>query len=258
MRLRKLLCAMTASAVLLGGTFPAAAYEGTQMQTQVTESIQENYRDDGILMKKKMNFDYYGKYENNIYSNQKLLTCVKLKGNSTNLKAVSSDHSIVSVEKVETGDSYSCNIYIKMKKPGKTVLKVQVTENGKTKTVDTSEITVRKYSNPVKSLKVGNREYASKLNKLPSANLYNVKTGTYKISCTAAKGWKVKEITYAVRKNTSDYGSIEYRKLKNNGTVKLNKKDMKDFYVELYNPTLKITSIVSLLSPEVYDILKKD
>lgn len=33
---------------------------------------------------------------------------------------------------------------------------------------------------------------------------------------------------------------------------------MKDFYVELYNPTLKITSIVSLLSPEVYDILKKD
>ena len=50
MRLRKLLCAMTASAVLLGGTFPAAAYEGTQMQTQVTESIQENYRDDGILM----------------------------------------------------------------------------------------------------------------------------------------------------------------------------------------------------------------
>ena len=35
MRLRKLLCAMTASAVLLGGTFPAAAYEGTQMQTQV-------------------------------------------------------------------------------------------------------------------------------------------------------------------------------------------------------------------------------
>ena len=68
MRLRKLLCA-----VLLGGTFPAAAYEGTQMQTQVTESIQENYRDDGILMKKKMNFDYYGKYENNIYSNQKLI-----------------------------------------------------------------------------------------------------------------------------------------------------------------------------------------
>ena len=66
MRLRKLLCAMT-------GTFPAAAYEGTQMQTQVTESIQENYRDDGILMKKKMNFDYYGKYENNIYSNQKLI-----------------------------------------------------------------------------------------------------------------------------------------------------------------------------------------
>lgn len=73
MRLRKLLCAMTASAVLLGGTFSAAAYEGTQMQTQVTESIQENYRDDGILMKKKMNFDYYGKYENNIYSNQKLI-----------------------------------------------------------------------------------------------------------------------------------------------------------------------------------------
>ena len=43
------------------------------MQTQVTESIQENYRDDGILMKKKLNFDYYGKYENNIYSNQKLI-----------------------------------------------------------------------------------------------------------------------------------------------------------------------------------------
>lgn len=71
MRLRKLLCAMTASAVLLRGTFPATAYEG--MQTQVTESIQENYRDDGILMKKKQNFDYYGKYENNIYSNQKLI-----------------------------------------------------------------------------------------------------------------------------------------------------------------------------------------
>ncbi len=33
MRLRKLLCAMTASAVLLRGTFPAAAYEGRDADT---------------------------------------------------------------------------------------------------------------------------------------------------------------------------------------------------------------------------------
>ena len=71
MRLRKLLCAMTASAVLLRGTFPAAAYES--MQTQVTESIHANYSDEGLLITKTLNFDYYGQYENNIYSNQKLI-----------------------------------------------------------------------------------------------------------------------------------------------------------------------------------------
>ena len=78
------------------------------------------------------------------------------------------------------------------------------------------KVTVQKWVNPCKTLKLGNKNYASKFKNdqyywfsKPS------KTKKVKLSVKANKGWTLKSITY------NNGSSPSYKKIKNNSTIKL-------------------------------------
>ena len=76
------------------------------------------------------------------------------------------------------------------------------------------KITVAKWANPCKTLKLGNKDYASKF-KNNDLNWFSKpsKSKKVKLSVKANKGWTLKSITY-------NNGS-GYKKIKNNSTIKI-------------------------------------
>lgn len=78
---------------------------------------------------------------------------------------------------------------VKVRKAGKA--KVTYTVGGSKRTLS---FTVRKYSNPVKSFKLGLKDYAAKFKKAKSHNIAKRKANLGRVSVKPAKGWKLKRI----------------------------------------------------------------
>lgn len=106
-------------------------------------------------------------------------------------KVHSNNKKVVSAKDESDEGNGSC-LGVTFNKPGKA--KVAYVWKGKKHVVT---FVVKKYQNPVKSFKVGGKEYASKFKKIPYYNdNKRAKKGWYKgiVSVKAAKNWKLKGI----------------------------------------------------------------
>ena len=93
-------------------------------------------------------------------------------------------------ENAYTG-GYDINLYAHAS--GKAKLAVKVTKGGKVKTYKAT-IKVVDYKNPVKSLKIGSKNYAGKFKKYKLIKGIKFPSKKGKLTVTPAKNWKVKEI----------------------------------------------------------------
>lgn len=105
------------------------------------------------------------------------------------------------------------------------------------------KVTVQKWVNPCKSLKLGNKDYASKYKNdqyywfsKPS------KTKKVKLSVKANKGWTLKSITY------NDGSSYAYKKIKNNSTIKLSSSKNSSFSILFCNKKTRELVHISLFN----------
>lgn len=129
--------------------------------------------------------------------------------------------------------------------PGQTVINF----TGKSGKVYTMNLTVVKYSNPVKKFKIGSKNLASKFKK-SNTGWYSIKkTQKQKISIKPQKGWEIVDIDY------SDYNLKKpVKKIKNNKRITLKYyKSTKRFmpastmiHVKLKNTTTGAITILSV------------
>lgn len=146
---------------------------------------------------------------NNSHKGFCLFTCKK--GKLTKVK--SSNAKVVEVR--PWGDDWkdSSGITIVGLKKGKAT--ITYTYKGKTRKV---KVVVKKYSNPIKTLKIGKKNYAGKLKKYSSVNLakWNACNGK-KLSVTPAKNWKIVSIKCSY--NNGDWSEHYAKKVKNGGKL---------------------------------------
>lgn len=157
----------------------------------------------------------------------------KAKG-ATKVTVKSSKKSVVAaaVEQAWYSDGTEVSLpIITAKKAGVAHVTIKVTKGGKTKTYK-MKVTVIKYKNPLKKLKLGNATLTKKFKKSTYYSL-NI-TAKQKLTVKAASGWKVKSIRYSyynpaknafVSKKIKSGGYVPYRKDGLNVTIELlNKK----------------------------------
>ena len=116
--------------------------------------------------------------------------------NKSITKASSSNKKVATVRANHYGDHYTLGVTIK--KTGTT--KITYYFGGQKKTV---KYTVKKYTNPVKTFKVGSKNYASlfapkalKWGSEYAMGLSTAKSFSGKVNIKAAKGWKINKIWY--------------------------------------------------------------
>lgn len=130
----------------------------------------------------------------------------------------------VSNKKVCTAEKGEGAIFLYFNKQGKTTLSYKW--KGKSHKVT---IVFHAWKNPVKSFKVGGKQYAGKFKKQDSVHI-GKKTISGKVSIKAAKGWKFKSIEiYRWGKD-----GLQSAKMKNNKTLAKSKK-MECIYVTFVN-----------------------
>lgn len=169
---------------------------------------------------KKGDLDAYGDYKN-YDKNPKKITAVK----SSNKKVATAKVVSFSYD----GGSFSY-ILITKKKAGTT--KITYTMAGKTKTVT---YRVVKWKNPVKTFKVGSKNYASKFKKKASVPGTGDLVGqTVKVK--AAKGWKVQKIY--VYTDTGSVKNVKNGKKLPSGTHQV--------MVQLKNKSTKAVEVVTV------------
>ena len=126
---------------------------------------------------------------------------------------------------------------------GTTKLTIKVNKSGRVKTYKATIKTVD-YQNPVKELKIGNKNYASKFKKTKQYNKVKFPSKKGKLVVKPAKNWKVKQIE--VYGDTKD-GYTEV-KVDNVKTYNLSKfVFVKDAYVTLVNTKTKAVERLELL-----------
>lgn len=125
------------------------------------------------------------------------------------------------------------------KKAGKATLTITVTaKNGKKKTYK-CKVVIYNYTNPVKSFKVGNTQFASKFKRPNVGELY---TGAKKakVTVTPKAGWKLKKIEH-VMISFSDGMKESTKKVKNKSTISINGGyEIEEIVCTFYNPSKKL------------------
>ena len=127
-----------------------------------------------------------------------------------------SNKKVISVSKVyEKGTSTIKHFKIKVKKVGDAAIKFKWKQGGKTYS-HKFQVFVKKYDNPLKSIKIGKTSFTSKVTK---CNEVNLKRKTYKgkVALKTNKGWKIKSISI------DDVNTYKTKKIKNNKSIKLKK-----------------------------------
>lgn len=199
----------------------------------------------GATMKKKMDFSFYPKTDSMLYRNDRVITSGKLPSGAENITVVSSNSKVVAIKQVNKESNGKCTISVKLNGSGKAKISLRAEINGKKKTIQTSTVKVHQYSNPVSSLTIGEKDYASSMTEMPQVKSQDVAAGDYKLTCKPAKGWKIKKIRYGVE--TSD-GASSYtvKKIKNGGTITVTDGQSIEVFAELYNPSRNITQTVNV------------
>jgi len=127
----------------------------------------------------------------------------------------SSNTKVLTVKKSSVKNS--SGVEITAKKAGKAVVSFRA-KKGKNTYSYKCTVTVRKYTNPIKTLKLGNKNYRSQFANYDYFNLNSKKTVKGKLTVSAAKGWKLKEIQLYNSKTQ------KAKTIKNKSTVSLKNK----------------------------------
>ena len=128
-------------------------------------------------------------------------------------KLKSSKKSVATVTKFEyMGTAY---VSIHPKKAGTTIVTFNVKYKNKTIKAKTT-VVIKKYVNPLKTLKIGSKNYASKFKKTRFVSLKKALKG--KLSIILKSGYQISSISTYNSKNGSGY-----KTLKNNKTIKIPK-----------------------------------
>ena len=139
----------------------------------------------------------------------------------------------------DLADKYKFGVFTKFKKPGKATIKYSYNwGNGVSTTI--IHYTVRKYTNPVSSLKIGGKEYKKKYNKNTGFPLKAKKISNKKVKIKLKKGWKLKSVVRYTLKGDS-YQPV---KLKNGFKKKLKKRDL--IYFNLKNTKNKDETAIAI------------
>ncbi len=144
-------------------------------------------------------------YLDNIKNGDKLISA-----KSSNKKAATVDQKINNVKSTKEN-------YIRLNKisPGNTKITVKIKRQNKTYT-SSQNVKFLKYSNPVKSFKIGNKDYAKLLNKNFNSSIKT--SGKKKVTVKGQNGWKVLWLhTYNYKNNKAVYG------IKNGSTISMSK-----------------------------------
>ena len=153
----------------------------------------------------------------------------------TNLK--SSNKKVLTVSKKYQYKYTTLNM--KLKKAGTATISFKVKIGSKTYNYK-CKVTVSAYTNPVKTLKIGSKNYASKFKNSSFYDLGGKKNHKGKLSITANKNWKIESI-YIYNLKTGKEQKVKNNKsitLKKNHTLGVslrNKKTGKWSYVSLSN-----------------------
>lgn len=123
------------------------------------------------------------------------LTADAVKAKAT-VKATSSNKKVATVSVKTTGTT--TRMYFTAKAPGTTKITTTVTCKGK-KSTKVTTLKVVKWSNPVKTFKVGKKSFASKYKN--ADYYYSGAVSTGKLNVKGASGWKVTYIGYAASGN---------------------------------------------------------
>ncbi len=169
---------------------------------------------------------FYDKYSSSWYTGEKNSTWCAIKNIQKTDKVTSvksSNPKVVAAKKITFNEGVP-GIQITPKKVGSSKVTIKIKRNGKTYTSTRTDY-VLKYTNPFKSVKVGNKEYVKSFDKTHSPNI--AFRGSKKVSVKTKSDWKVRSIwTY----NNKD-GKI--KSYKNNKTV--NTKNTTQLSIELQN-----------------------
>ena len=141
----------------------------------------------------------------------------------------SSNKKIVTVSKIYDQE-YTC-IKFKVKKAGKAKVSFKVKVGSKTYSYK-CDVSVSKYSNPVKTLKIGTKNYASKYNKNNYYDLGGENKVTGKLTVKTNKDWEIKFLYIW------DYNKNKEIKVKNNKNITL--KENQSLMVSCYNNKTKV------------------
>ena len=158
--------------------------------------------------------------------------------NATSITAKSSNEKVVQVN--------AQNNYVQLgtQKKGKATVTITVTKGGTVKNYKMA-VTVVKYTNPVKTFKVGSVNYAKDFKKLLQRHNTLIPTKKATVTVKANSGWKIKNIVFScVMGNQSQSATI-----KNKSSFDFSKYSSawhKSIIVELYNKTTKLTSCIYL------------
>lgn len=142
-----------------------------------------------------------------------------------NLKISNKDVTTVKVRRTskkkdgEVADYYKIAVETFFMGEGKSTVSYTYTEKGGKKRKVIDHYIIKKYSNPVKSLKIGKKEYQKKFNNTTHFKIKKKNIRNKKIKVQLNKGWKLEKITRA----TSDFKFTNY---KNGAKIPFNKKDV--------------------------------
>lgn len=130
------------------------------------------------------------------------------------IKAKSSNAKVATAEAAEAYDTGLPALRVVPKKVGNTKVTVVVKRGNKTYTSGMN-VHVVKYKNPLKSFKIGNKEYAGKLGE--HSNTSDYLSGKAKVSAVAKGDWKVTGLF------TYNYNTKKGKNYKNGKTINLGK-----------------------------------
>lgn len=157
----------------------------------------------------------------------------------------SSNESAVRVDCFRYTDSEPFNIVLYANEKGIAKVTVNVWKNGTKKTYKTTVKTVQ-YQNPVKTLKIGSKNYGKKFKKADWCSSVKFPAAKKKITVNPASGWKVKSIGVSGFTGDGEFAEV---KAKNKSNFNFKKySSIRTITVTLKNTNTKAEQKLFLLS----------
>ena len=127
----------------------------------------------------------------------------------------------------DVADYYKIAVETIIKKAGKTTFSYSYTDKDGIARKDIVHYIIKKYTNPVKSLKIGKKEYRKKYNSIRHFAIAKKNIKNKKLNIQLKKGWKIGAINRITSK-----GVVQY---KNGAKIPANKKDLIEIWIQKTN-----------------------